>query len=91
MGIKVDEDGSLLEAAIANIGIVLKNGEFITPPPDKIIDGTTLKKCLSLFQSQLIPQGLVKSVKFDYFNEEFLIEHASEAILFGGDKVIPIL
>lgn len=53
----MDEDGSLLEAAIANIGIVLKNGEFLTPPPDKIIDGTTLKKCLSLFKEQFVREG----------------------------------
>jgi hypothetical protein len=30
---------------MANIAIVLKNKDFLTPPADKIVEGTTLKKC----------------------------------------------
>lgn len=50
LGIKADEDGNLLEAAIANIAIVLKSNVFLTPPPDKIVEGTTLKKCISYIE-----------------------------------------
>lgn len=54
LGIKCDENGHLLEASIASIGLVLKNKEFITPPADKIIEGTTLKKCVEFMEKELV-------------------------------------
>lgn len=91
LGIKIDENGHALEAAIANIGLVLKNGDFVTPPSEKIIEGTTLKKCLLHINSDLVPKGAIKKVELKYFTLDYIYEEAAELIIFGGDKIIPVL
>ncbi|KAL4457033.1 hypothetical protein ABPG74_014671 [Tetrahymena malaccensis] len=91
LGIKVDENGYLLEASIASIGMILKNKEFVSPPADKIIEGTTLKKCMQFLEKELIPQGYIKSAERKYFDLQYVYDNVQEFILFGGDKIIPVL
>ncbi|EGR30778.1 zinc-binding dehydrogenase family protein, putative [Ichthyophthirius multifiliis] len=90
-GLKIDENGNVLEAAMANIGIVLKNQEFWTPPGEKIVEGTTLKKCFQFMKEELIPKKIINQIQIKYFNLDFIFKNAIEVILFGGDKIIPVL
>ena len=46
VGVEKDMDNYLLEASIATVGVLLKNGDFIIPPFTRIIEGTTAIKIL---------------------------------------------
>lgn len=41
LGLMLDADNNILEAAMANVGILLKSGVFIIPSFDKTVSGTT--------------------------------------------------
>lgn len=51
----MDNDGYLLEATAATVGVLLKNGDFIVPPWDRIIFGTTAVKVMEYIQNEIIP------------------------------------
>ncbi len=54
LGIKIDKDHNFVEAAIANIGFVLKNQTFVLPTFEKCIAGTTIKRVLIYLQDELV-------------------------------------
>lgn len=47
-GVKVDQNGNLLEGAISNVAFVTKNKIFGYPPLSKTIRGSTLTKAIKL-------------------------------------------
>lgn len=47
LGISLDQNDDILEQSVANIAVILKTGEFVTPPAsNNILFGTTLQKVL---------------------------------------------
>lgn len=44
--IEQDKDGYLLEAMMATVALLLQNGDFLVPPFDRILQGTTAVKIL---------------------------------------------
>lgn len=51
IGIKLDEDGNILEGAIANIAYVLNDDTFAYPPQSKTIRGTTIKDAIEIVKN----------------------------------------
>ena len=54
-GIECDKDGNLLEAGMATVAVLLKNGDFVVPPFTKILVGTTVIKILNFLENDMIP------------------------------------
>jgi hypothetical protein len=44
-----------LEASIATIGVLLKNGDFVVPPFEKILAGTTVIKIFEFLEEEVFP------------------------------------
>jgi branched-subunit amino acid aminotransferase/4-amino-4-deoxychorismate lyase len=81
-------NGVLLEAATANIGFIFGK-EFAAPRFETVIKGTTIIKTLK-FVEELVKNGTLEKISFrDITIEEG--EKADEMIMFGGDKVVPVL
>ena len=91
LGIMTDDRGNLLETSMSNIAFVLKNGEFNVPPFDKTLIGTTVVRVLDFVNNELIPNGLITKVNRDYINVNNFADVVQEAMLCGGDFVIPLL
>jgi len=87
-GIKILENGVLLEAASANIAFIFGR-EFATPRLETVIEGTTLKKCL-IYLEQLKKEGIIDTISFRDISKEEAYT-ADEMIMLGGDKIIPVL
>ncbi len=60
LGIQLDESGRLAESSIANIAILTPQGMLRTPPFEKILAGTTVKRLWELAEETLKPQGKKK-------------------------------
>lgn len=89
MGIQLDEHGNLTESAIANVACILPGGHFVTPKPDMILEGTTVKRVLEFCQS-LIEEGVLSSAgRADIHVEQ--AKTAVEMMLLGGDHIVPIV
>lgn len=89
MGIQLDEQRNLTESAIANVACILAGGHFVTPKPDMILEGTTVKRVLE-FCSTLIDEGLLKSAgRGDIHVDQ--AKTSSEMMLLGGDHCVPII
>eukprot|EP00624_Nannochloropsis_granulata_P002007 evm.model.NODE_19466_length_64249_cov_18.424255.22 len=56
LGIQLDESGRLAESSIANIAILTPQGMLRTPPFEKILAGTTVKRLWELAEETLKPQ-----------------------------------
>jgi branched-subunit amino acid aminotransferase/4-amino-4-deoxychorismate lyase len=52
----MDENGYLLEAGMATVGVLLKNGDFVVPPFKRILAGTTVIKIINYLEGHLIPE-----------------------------------
>jgi branched-subunit amino acid aminotransferase/4-amino-4-deoxychorismate lyase len=91
LGIMVDEFGNLLESPISNIAFVLNSGEFCVPTFEKTLAGTTIIRCFDYVNEVLIPKKLIKEIKRDYVNIKEIPDIVKEAMLVGGDHIVPIL
>jgi branched-subunit amino acid aminotransferase/4-amino-4-deoxychorismate lyase len=91
LGIMIDEFGNLLESPISNIAFVLKTGEFCVPTFEKTLAGTTIIRCFDYINEVLIPKGLIKEIKREYVNMKEIPLIVKEAMLVGGDHILPIL
>ncbi len=60
MGIEQDKEGFLLEGSMATVAVLLKNGDFIIPPFDRILPGTTAIKILDYIEKQIIPERMLE-------------------------------
>ena len=92
LGIIIDEDKNLLESTISNVAFVNLDNEFVVPSFDKTLKGTTVTKCFSYIESDLIPEGLIKSISRKDTNFKDIEEgKIKEAMLVGGDFLSPLL
>lgn len=57
IAIEQDKDGYLLEGTMATVAVLLKNGEFIIPPFDRILKGTTAIKIMDYLEHEVIPNA----------------------------------
>ncbi len=46
MAIEADKNGYLLEGSVATVAVLLDNGDFVVPPFERILPGTTAIKIL---------------------------------------------
>jgi branched-subunit amino acid aminotransferase/4-amino-4-deoxychorismate lyase len=91
LGIMTDENGNMLETPMSNIAFLLLDGTFLVPPFDKTLTGTTVVRVMDFVKNVLIPEGHIKSIERDYLNSNTFQNQVKEAMLCGGDFVIPIL
>jgi len=68
--LKLDEDGNILELAMANVAYIDKNtNEFVTSLPDHIVEGTTLKKIINNYlEPTLIKEEGLKGIVRKKYN-----------------------
>ncbi len=62
--VSVDEAGNLGEGATENFGIVTAEGALLTPPPERVLAGTTAKRVLLLAQ-KLVSTGLLQRAAYE--------------------------
>ena len=88
-GIGVDASGYILESCVLNVVIVTKDGSMRTPPFERLLKGTTVRKAMELAKAHLlkggagllteVAQGPIKVVE---------AKQAKELILMAGDTHI---
>lgn len=61
LGIEKDENGNLLEATCASVGVLLNNGAFVMPSFERILPGTTAVKILKFIEEQIIAKKVIFS------------------------------
>ncbi|CAG9316022.1 unnamed protein product [Blepharisma stoltei] len=88
MGVMLDENGYLAESAMANVAVILPGGHFRTPFPDKILEGTTIKRVL-LFCEELVKNGELQSASRGNISLEEA-KHSEEMLIVGGDNIVGI-
>lgn len=73
LGIEMDSEGYLLEGSMSTVGVLLKTGDFVVPPPERILSGTTVKKAFDCIQEEIEKnQGYVKRI----VRRDILVEEA---------------
>ena len=87
MGICLDDNGNLAESAIANVAVVFQN-KFLTPKPDYVLEGTTVKRVLQ-FCEKLVETGELQYCGREDINIQKAYE-SQEMMLIGGDAIISI-
>ena len=83
-GIGVDDEGYVLESCVLNVLSVGADGVLRTPPFQRVLAGTTARRCLELARGALLRDGTLGAV----VQEELPLEVAmagSELILVAGD------
>lgn len=92
LGIEMDDEGYLLEGSMSTVGVLLKNGDFVVPPPERILAGTTVKKAFQCIEDEFIGKGdyVKQIVRRDILVTEAQ-EDAVEVMQFGGEACTPIL
>ena len=73
------EDGTMGEAAVANIGIVSAQGELVCPPTDRILAGTSMLCALEVARARM-PVRQADVTRDD-------IACAREMLLFASSKL----
>jgi hypothetical protein len=75
--------------------VLLKNGDFIVPPFDRILPGTTAIKILDYLDKEVIPQNLTQGYIKKIVRRDILITEAKsealEVIFLGGEECVPVL
>ena len=56
LAIEADKDGFLLEGSLSTVAVLLKNGDFVVPPVDRIIPGTTAIKIFKFIEQEVVPK-----------------------------------
>lgn len=90
MGIMLDQEGYILEGPVANVAFVFKNNDFVIPPLEKTLKGTTLMECIKFIETNLIKNGKINSVIQRNLKPSEVYENAKEMMFIGGDFIIPI-
>jgi len=83
-GVLVDTDGFICESCICNCVFVTKDRRLVTPPFNKILAGTTARKCLELAKV-LVEKGLLTDVSQEPVPLSAAYDSA-EMVLVGGDS-----
>jgi branched-subunit amino acid aminotransferase/4-amino-4-deoxychorismate lyase len=93
LAIEADKDGYLLEGSAATVAVLLKSGEFVIPPFDRILPGTTAIKILAYLQTQ-IDEGQLNDYVNKISRREILVSEAKaecrEVMFLGGEECVPI-
>ncbi len=88
--ISIDQQGFLGEGSTENIGIVTKNGEFLIPRFDSVLQGTTVARMVEL-AAPLVAAGELKCVSEEDITPE-RARDAAEMLVFGTTfDVLPIV
>lgn len=94
LAIEADKEGYLLEGSVATVAVLLKNGDFVVPPFERILPGTTAIKILDFIENEVIPRSLVPTLK-QVVRRDILISEAqrdaSEVMFLGGEECVPVL
>lgn len=85
LGLQMDSEGKVTEAATANIAIVDAKGYLRTPKFHNILRGTTVSRALENAQ-KLVDRGLLKGVEQGDIYEQDLYD-AKEMLTLGGHQL----
>eukprot|EP00347_Sterkiella_histriomuscorum_P005631 403355859 len=100
IGIEQDKDNYLLEGTMATVAILLKNGDFVIPPFDRILQGTTAIKIMEFIEHEILPNPeqyfpgnpnyIAQIVRRDILVSDCKSEGV-EAMFLGGEECVPLL
>ena len=96
LAIEAAKDGFLLEGSLWTVAVLLKNGDFVVPPVDRIIPGTTAIKIFKFIEQEVVPKQLLsidyikRVVRRDILITEAIAE-ANEVMLLSGEECVPVL
>jgi hypothetical protein len=81
---------------VATVAVLLSNGDFIVPPFDRILPGTTAIKILDFVQqevltSQALPLGYLKRIVRREITVAEAHSDAVEVMFLGGEECVPVL
>ena len=95
LAIEADKNGYLLEGSVATVAVLMNNGDFIVPPFERILPGTTAIKILDYLDKEVLPQDLTQGYIKRVVRREILISEAKaealEVIFLGGEECVPVL
>ena len=101
IGIEKDHDGYLLEGTMATLAVLLKNGDFVIPPFDRILQGTTAIKIMKFLEEEVFPNRVrfLPQDNPEYINQivrrDILVsecqQDAAEVMFLGGEECVPLL
>lgn len=57
LAIEADSEGYMLEGSVATVAVLMKNGQFIIPPFDRILPGTTAIKILEYIEKFVLSEA----------------------------------
>jgi len=89
-GIQVDDNGCLVESAVACVAIVTKDGVLKAPPFDHTLASTTVVRGFDLAREHLVSHGSLR----DVVQESIPVEEAygaAEMFSLGGGGIVPIV
>lgn len=89
LGVQIGDDGTLAESAVSMLAVVDANGVLRAPPPERILDSTTWRRCSTL-APMLAMQGLLAGVDTTPVPMSDLLA-AREIISMGGGWLEPVL
>jgi 4-amino-4-deoxychorismate lyase len=95
LAIEADHDGYLLEGSVATVAVLLGSGDFIVPPFDRRLAGTTAIKIMDFIEDEVIPQGALQGYLTSVVRREIKITEAQaegvEVMFLGGEECVPVL
>lgn len=97
LAIEADKEGYMLEGSVATVAVLLKNGDFIVPPFERIIPGTTAVKIFKYIEESLIgssgllPEGYINRVVRREIKVAEAQENAVEVMSLSAEECVPIL
>jgi len=88
--LSVDPNGSLGEGPTENVAIVTPEGELLSPPPGRVLAGTTVQRVITLAQ-QLTRNGVLQRAAFEPVPLR-QAERAAEILIIGTTPdVLPVI
>jgi 4-amino-4-deoxychorismate lyase len=86
LGMFLDNEGNVLECAMANVAFVLPNNEILIPPFSHTVAGTTSIKCIKYLEEVHPEIKIIRELR--HIDE--LKSTAIELMVLGGQKVVPV-
>lgn len=88
--LSADADGLLGEGPTENVAIVTPEGALLSPPPGRVLAGTTVQRVITLAQ-QLIRNGVLQRAAFEPVPLR-QVERAAEVLIIGTTPdVLPVI
>ena len=76
---------------MANIAIISKEREFIIPPFDITLAGTTAKEIMLEWKNGLISKSIITNIRQGMIKTKEAKKIAKEVLILGGGAVVPVL